>query len=155
MFPDVDDQDLTRSKGKKGTLALEVLVLAALATVCTLDIHNQDVVGHLSLVLVLGHPDALCGLATFPLGHDAELGAEQVVQESRLAGGLGAEDGDEVVVEAGLGDVCLVEVLIEVGVVLLVLVDDLDAVLEVVGVAVGRRPVAVLDGGEVAVHGGR
>jgi len=36
-----------------------------------------------------------------------------VVQQGGLAGRLGAEDGDQVVVEAGLGDAVLGEVLIE------------------------------------------
>jgi hypothetical protein len=37
-----------------------------------------------------------------------------VVEQGRLAGGLRPEDGDQVVVEAGLGDAGLGEVVIEI-----------------------------------------
>ena len=108
VLPDVDEQDLTGGQGKQGALPLKVLVLAALAAVRTLDVHDKDVVGHLGAgaldTLVLGHPNALCGLLALVLGHDRELGAEEVVEQGRLAGGLGAEDGDKMIIEAGLGD---------------------------------------------------
>jgi hypothetical protein len=134
---------------------------------------------------LLGHPYALGGLAALGLGHDGEGGAEEVVEQGGLAGGLGAKDGDEVVVEASVGDVGDLEVVVElvaevqaarsareearhrrkktvtqsctahgclkVLVViyvleLLVLVNDLDAML-VIG-----RPRRVAHGREVAVH---
>ena len=120
VLPDVDDQNLARGQSKERALALKVLVLAALATVGALDVHDQDVVGHGGSVpgcagpLVLGHPDSLGGLAAGRLGHDAELGLEQVVEQGRLARRLRPEHGDEVVVEAGLGDAGLAEVVIEV-----------------------------------------
>lgn len=118
VLPDVEDQDLACGERKEGALALKVLVLTALATVGTLDVHDEDVVGHLGagavLALVLGHPDALGGLSALRLRHDGELGAEEVVEQGGLAGGLRAKDGDEVVVEAGVGDVGELEVFIEV-----------------------------------------
>lgn len=114
VLPDVDEQDLAGGEGKEGALSLKVLVLAALTTVGTLDVHDEDVVGHLLAgaltALVLGHPDALGGLATLRFGHDSELGAKEIVEEGRLAGGLGAKDGDEVVVEACIGNVRHLEV---------------------------------------------
>jgi hypothetical protein len=184
VLPDVDEQDFAGGQCKKRALALKVLVFAALATVGALDVHDQDVVGHggrapvglCAGALVLGHPYSLGCLAAGRLGHDAELGLEQVVEQGRLAGGLRPEDGDQVVVEAGLGDVRLGEVVIEIGaaerVVVLasclvlpcgqrgmdgewrhqlecfVLVDDLDAVL----VLLSSRLVA--DCRKVAVHRG-
>lgn len=118
VLPDVDDQDLAGSQGEQGALALKVLVLAALSAVGALDVHDEDVIGHLGagalLALVLGHPDTLRSLATLRLGHDGEVGAEEVVEQGRLSGGLGAKDGDEVVVEARLGDRGELEVLVEV-----------------------------------------
>lgn len=123
MLPNVDNQDLAGRQRKEGALALKVLVLTPFAPVGALDVHDENVVGHararvggaLALQLVLGQPDALGGLAPLEVGHDAELGAEQVVEQGRLAGGLGAEDGDEMVVEAGIGDAFEGEVLGEVG----------------------------------------
>lgn len=119
MLPDVDQQNLAGGQRKERTLPLKVLVLATLSSVGTLDIHDEDVVGHARPgavgALVLGHPDALCGLLSLGLGHDGELGAEQVVEEGRLARRLGAEDGDQVVVEAGLGDMLALEIFVEAG----------------------------------------
>jgi hypothetical protein len=46
MFPDVDNEDLTRCKRKERTLALEVLILASLAPVGSLHVHDQDVIRH-------------------------------------------------------------------------------------------------------------
>jgi hypothetical protein len=120
VLPDVDDQYLASGQCEEGALALKILVFAALATVGALNIHYQYVIRHLlvrvpSLSLVLGHPDALGGLPAFGLGHDAELGAEEVVEQGGLSGRLRAEDGDEVVVEACLGHVCFLEVCIDVG----------------------------------------
>lgn len=60
--------------------------------------------------LILRHPDTLGRLLPLLLGHDAELGSEEVVQKGGFAGGLGAEDGDEVVVEAGGGDMFVGEI---------------------------------------------
>lgn len=104
VFPDVDNQDLAGGQRKESTLALEILVLTALSTIGTLNVHDEDIVGHLGtctrLSLVLGHPDTLCGLATLGFRHDRELGAEEVVEQSGLSGRLRAEDGDEVVIEA-------------------------------------------------------
>jgi hypothetical protein len=110
MLPDVDDQHLARGQRKQGALALKVLVFAALATVCALNIHDQDV-----LALVLAHPYSLCSLAALLLGHDAELGAEEVVEQRGLARGLRAEDGYEVVVEAGGDDLLDPQVGAQVG----------------------------------------
>jgi hypothetical protein len=36
--------------------------------------------------------------------HDAKVGFEERIKERRLAGGLGAEDGYDMVVEAGVGN---------------------------------------------------
>lgn len=108
MLPDVDYQDLAGCQGEQGALPLEVLILAPFAAVGTLDVHDEDVVGHglfsLIFALILGHPDTLCGLASLILGHDTERRFEQVVKQRRFAGTLRAEDGDQVVVEAGGGD---------------------------------------------------
>jgi hypothetical protein len=84
VFPDVDDEDLARGKRKEGALAFKVLVLSSLSAVGTLDIHNQDIFRHVGatlLPLVLAHPYSLCGLTTLLLGHDAELGTEEVIEE--------------------------------------------------------------------------
>jgi hypothetical protein len=174
VFPDVHDQDLTGGQRKEGALALEVLVLSSLASVCALDIHDQNVLRHARAALgplVLAHPDALGGLAALLLGHDAELCAEEVVEQRRLARGLRAEDGYEVVVEARGDDLLDVEVGGDViaaqrapvsithpnaarggrGDLLedLVRVDDLDAVL------VGLLGGILAHAGEVRVHHGR
>lgn len=118
VLPNIEDQDLARGERKECTLALKVLVLAALATVGSLDVHDENVVGHFGAgalgPLVLGHPNALCGLPTLRLGHDGEVGAKEVVEEGRLAGGLGTEDGDEVVVEAGISDGGELQIVVEV-----------------------------------------
>lgn len=94
------------------------MVLAALTAIGALDIHDEDVVGHLCagalLALVLGHPDALCSLPAFRLGHDGEFGAEEIIQEGRLSGRLGSKDRDKMVVEAGLGDTGVLEIIVEV-----------------------------------------
>lgn len=121
VLPYVYDQNLARRQSEQGTLALEVLILASLAAVCTFHVHNEDVLGQLDSTarggafLVLGHPYSLCGLSPFTLAHDTEVGAEEIVQQGGLSGGLGAEDGNEVVVEARLGDLCFDEVIIENG----------------------------------------
>lgn len=119
VFPDVDNENLAGRKGKERALALKVLVLATLSPIGALDVHDENILGHLGAsalsLFVLGHPDALGGLAALGLGHDGELGAEEVVEEGRLAGGLGAEDGDEVVVEAGLGHVRGLQIVVHKG----------------------------------------
>lgn len=119
MLPDVHDEDLTCRKREKSTLPLKVLVLTTLPSVRTLDIHDEDVVGHLGAsaldALVLGHPDTLCSLTTLGLGHDGELGAEEMVEQGRFSGGLRAKDGDEVVVEASFGYVFSLEVSVQIG----------------------------------------
>ena len=119
VLPDIDEQDLAGGQGEKSALPLKVLVLSALAAVSALDVHNEDVVGHLGAsavdTLVLRHPDTLRGLLTLRFGHDAELGAEEVVEERRLARRLRAKDGNEMVVEAGLGNMLELEVSIQVG----------------------------------------
>lgn len=121
VLPNIDNQDLTRCQGKEGALSFKVLIFASFAAIGALDVHNQDVVGQLDstvgggFFLVLGHPNSLCGLPTLGLGHDTELGPEEVIQQGRLARGLGAEDGDEVVVEASLRDPGLGEVVVQVG----------------------------------------
>ena len=121
VLPDVDNEDFTCRQRKEGTLALKVLVLAALATVCAFHVHDQDVLCHARaarLALILAHPDSLGCLAALLLGHDAELGAKEVVEESRLAGGLRAEYGNEVVVEACWDNMFDVEVFGDLGAVL-------------------------------------
>lgn len=149
VLPDVDDEHLARGKCKQGALALKVLVLSALPAVGALDVHDQDVLGHAGaalLALVLAHPDALGRLPPLLLGHDAELCAEEVVEQRRLARRLRAEDGYQVVVEARGNDLLEIEVRRQVLVEDLVLVDDLDAVLV-------RLPRGILaHGREVRVH---
>jgi len=54
-------------------------------------------------------------LATFGFRHDGEVGAKEVVEQGGLSGGLGAEDGDEVVVETRIGDIGYLEILVDVG----------------------------------------
>lgn len=115
MFPDVDNQDLARREREEGALALKVLILAPFATVGPFDVHDQDVpsrfvfLGGITILdgslLVLGHPDSLGGLSTVRLGHDPEIGAEEMIEECRFARRLRAEDGDEMVIEAGRGDI--------------------------------------------------
>lgn len=113
MLPDIDDQDLARRQSEQGALALKVLVLAALATVGTLNIHDQNVFRHAPgtiHALVLAHPYALGGLTALLLGHDTKLGAKEVVEERGFSRGLRAEDGYEVVIEARGDDLLDVEV---------------------------------------------
>jgi hypothetical protein len=118
VFPDVDNEDFAGREREESTLALEVLILSAFPSVCTLDIHNQDVLGHAGAALVslvLAHPYSLCGLTAFLLGHDTELCAEEVVEQGRLARRLRSEDGNQVVVEASGDDLLDVEVCGDVG----------------------------------------
>lgn len=75
------------------------------------------------------------------------MGAKEVVEQGALSGALAAKDGDEVVIEALAQDMFGVEVGGQVGVVCLVLVNDLDAVLE----RPQLRVAVVADAGEVAV----
>ena len=119
VLPDVDDQNLTGGQRKEGTFALKVLVLTTLSTVCTLDVHDEDVLRHWGacacLLLVLGHPDTLGSLATLGFRHDGEVGAKEVVEQGGLSGGLGTKDGDEVVVETRIGDIGYLEIFVDVG----------------------------------------
>lgn len=176
VFPDVDQENLTSSEGKQGALSLEILVLSTFSAVGTLDIHNENVICHRGsgtcLALVLGQPDTLSRLTAFRLGHDRECGAEEVVQEGRLSRRLRSKHGDEVVVEACLGNVHGLEVVVEVAAMaardfalastlpritttgafqhileLLLFIYDLTTM---VIIAVRRL---VTDGGKVAVHG--
>jgi hypothetical protein len=113
VLPDVHNQHLARRQGEQGAFALKILVLTALATVGTLHIHNQNILRHATgavHALVLAHPNALGGLATLLFGHDAELGAEKVVEQRGFARRLRAKDGYEVVVEARGDDLLDVEV---------------------------------------------
>lgn len=122
MLPDVHNQHLARREGKQRALPLKVLVLAALAAVGALDVHDQDVIrdrnGVVALAallpLVLGEPYPLGRLPPLRLGHYGELSAEEHVEQGRLAGRLRPEDRDEVVVEARIDDVGLLEVRVEV-----------------------------------------
>lgn len=119
VLPNIHNEDLTRRKGKKCTLALEILVLTSLTTIGTFHIHHEDVVRHpraigrrgIGLLLVLRQPDTLGCLPALHLGHDGELRAEELVEQSGLSGGLRSKHGDEVVVEAGGGDIFEGEVL--------------------------------------------
>lgn len=178
VFPDVDQENFTSSQGKKGTLSLEILVFSTLSAVGTLDVHDENVICHLGsgtcLALVLGQPDTLGRLTAFRLGHDRECGAEEVVQEGRLSRRLRSKHGDEVVVEACLGNVHGLEIVVEVAAMtardfalastlartritttgafrhileLLLFIYDLTTM---VIIAVRRL---VTDGGKVAVHG--
>lgn len=118
VLPDIDDQNLAGSQRKQGTFALKVLVLTALSTICTLNVHDEDVLRHRGacacLPLVLGHPDTLCGLPTLRFRHDGELGTKEVVEQGGLSGGLGAKDGNEVVVETRVGNIGFLEILADV-----------------------------------------
>ena len=78
------------------------------------DIHDHDVLGHRAL-LVFGHPYSLSRLASLCLGHDIELGSEEVIQQGGLSGRLRAEHGDEVVVEACIGDIGALEIFVQRG----------------------------------------
>lgn len=179
VLPDIDNQNLACRQGKQSALAFKVLIFTTLASIGALHVHNEDILGQLDsatrcgIFLVLGHPYSFGGLASFTLAHDTKLGAKEVVQQGGFAGGLGTEDGDEMVVEAGLGNMCLDKVVVEDGaisvvslcdafmasderkrkdqggglLVLFLLVDDLDAVFILLG---GGR---IAHSREMAVHG--
>ncbi|KAI3480178.1 hypothetical protein L1887_57778 [Cichorium endivia] len=98
VFPEVDDEHLCRSHGEERRLALKVLILAAFAAVGALDVHDENV--HLE---ALAHPNALGGLLACGLAHDVKVGAEELVEQRRLARRLRAEHGAEVVAKAGIG----------------------------------------------------
>jgi len=119
VLPDIHNQNLTRRQRKKRTLPLKILVFTALAAIRTFHIHNQDVFRHTiiatGLPFILAHPYPLCSLPPFLLGHDPELCFEKVVKECGFPRRLGAEDGDEVVIEAGRDDFFEVEVSRQVG----------------------------------------
>lgn len=121
VLPDVDNQYLTCRQSEQGAFTLKILILASFATISTLDVHDQDILGQLDTAtrggffLILGHPYSFSGLTTLAFAHYTELGAKEIIQQGGFAGGLGTEDGDEVVVEARLSDVCLHEVVVEDG----------------------------------------
>jgi hypothetical protein len=113
LLPNVHDQHFASGQGEQGAFALEILVLSAFAAIGAFHIHDKNVlrhsegairVFHAGVVPVLCEPDALCGLAAFVVGHDTELRTEKEIEQSRFASRLGPEDGDEVVIEAGVGD---------------------------------------------------
>lgn len=114
MLPNVDNENLAGGQGEQRTLPFKILVLSPFSTIGSLHVHDEDVVGHRP-PLILGHPYSLCCLASLGLGHDIELGAEEVVQQRRLSGRLGTEDGYEVIVKAGVNDVGRLKVTIYVG----------------------------------------
>lgn len=118
VFPDVDNEDLTSRESEESAFALKVLVFTTLTTIGAFHIHDEDVVGHLgavaSFALVLGHPDTLCRLTSFVLGHDGEFGAKEVVEKCRLAGRLRTENRDEVVVETSWRNTSGLEIIVEV-----------------------------------------
>ena len=118
MLPDIDNQDLARGKSEERTLALEILVLSSLTAVGAFDVHDKNVLGHLKgaidCFLVFRHPYSLGGLLTLDLRHNTEACAKEVVKESRLSSRLGTEDGNEVVVEASIGNVGDAQVGVEV-----------------------------------------
>ena len=114
MLPYIHDQNLTRGEGKQGGLPLKVLVFAPLATVGALDVHDEDIVGHVRARgvrgLVVRQPDSFGGLPPIGFLHDAEIRVEEGVEKGGFAGRLGAEDGDQMIVEADGGDVGKLEV---------------------------------------------
>ena len=115
MLPDIDDEDLAGGQGKQRALPFKVLIFAAFPTIRTLHVHHQDVLGHLgAFLLVLRHPYSLCRLPPFRFGHDTELGSEEVVEKRGLARRLRSKHRDKMIVEAGLGHVCFLEVVIDI-----------------------------------------
>lgn len=111
VFPDVDNENLTRRKRKERTLALEVLILASLATVSSLHVHDQDVISHalrragVALLLVVRKPDTLGRLPSLQLRHHGELGTEEVIEQCGLSGGLRTKHGDEMIIETSRRDI--------------------------------------------------
>ena len=111
MFPYIDDKNFTGSKGEKSALSFKVLVLSPFSTVRAFDVHNQYVVRHgllfscsFIIILVFGHPYALCCLLPIRLRHNTEFRAKQLIEQGGFACGLGTENRDEVVIEARLGN---------------------------------------------------
>ena len=121
MFPNVDNEDFTSRKRKERTLALKVLILASLATISSLHIHDQDVISHalrragVALFLVVRKPDALGRLPSLQFRHHRELGTEQVVEQCGLPGGLRAKHGDEMVIETSRRDIFKGQIFGQVG----------------------------------------
>jgi len=131
MLPDVDNQDFGSGKGEQSTLPLKVLILTPFSSVSALDIHDQDVFRHLALVLlILAHPDALCGLTSLILRHDTEASAKQGIEQGTLSRTLRAKDTDDVVVEALAKDPFQLKVSGQVRGERLVLINDLYAMFE-------------------------
>lgn len=106
MFPNINNKHLTCRQRKQRALPLEILVLSSFPSVSTLHIHDQDVLSHAFRLLIspfpliFAHPYPLSGLPPLLLGHDAKLGAKEVVEQRGFPRRLRPEDGDEVVVEA-------------------------------------------------------
>lgn len=121
MFPDVDDEDLTRRERKQRTLALKILILASLAAISSLHVHNQDVIRHtrrcisFALFLILRQPNTLGGLSSLHLRHHGELSAEQLIEKGGLSGGLRTEHRDEMVIETSRGDILKRQIFGQVG----------------------------------------
>src|SRR5271156_3388610 len=103
MLPDIHNEHLAGRQREQRRLALEVLVLATLAAICALNVHDEDVVCHFDCSrLVLREPDALGRLLSLSLGHNGKVRVEEGIEESGLAGRLRAEGGYEMGVEGWL-----------------------------------------------------
>ncbi len=111
MFPDIDHQYLACSQSEERTLALKVLVFSSFTAIRAFDVYDQDVVSHLDCRLVLGHPYSLCSLLPLRLGHYTKVGIEKGIEQGGFSSRLRAEYGYEVVVEASMGNVGILEIL--------------------------------------------
>lgn len=126
MFPDVDDDNLACRKRKERTLALKILILASLATVSSLHVHDQDVISHalrrasFALLLVVRQPDTLRRLPSLQLRHHGELGTEQAIKQCGLSGGLRTKHGDEMVIETSRRDVLKGQVFRQIGTIFII-----------------------------------
>ena len=103
--PEVDNQHLRTGQTEQRRFALKVLIFASLPPIRPLDIHDQRrAIGRRA------HPDPPRRLLSLALVHHVEARAEQPIEERGLPGGLGAEDGDDIVSEAFIEDAPFCEV---------------------------------------------
>ena len=91
-------------------------------TIGTLYIHHEDILRHthaLSIfdmfAFILAHPNPLGSLPTILLAHNTKLCSEEIIEKGRFTGGLRAEYGYEMVVEARGNNFLDVEVSGDVG----------------------------------------